>query len=276
MGISSYRFLFNGKERVDEVYGDANAYDSGARIYDPRIVRWMSVDPMARERSWLTPYNFVQNNPLSRVDPTGMLDDDITLNAKGEVEKIVRNGKPNRFFDENGKELFFNDPKESDAPMMTKRFNEGDKVYEPLSRKETQKALDDAGSVIDFGALDLPITHPFRIIFSYKYAKASYVNYDFAYSFIQGRLGISQKVMGDIYFGKENKGYVDGVPFVRFEGSNILYNVPDAGNFMWGKKAADNYVSKQHALDAAELNENLKFGTDSEADQRAISNGYDY
>jgi hypothetical protein len=32
------------------------------------------VDPLASERSWLTPYNFVQNNPLARMDPDGRLD----------------------------------------------------------------------------------------------------------------------------------------------------------------------------------------------------------
>lgn len=29
---------------------------------------------MAEERSWVSPYNFVQNNPLSRIDPDGALD----------------------------------------------------------------------------------------------------------------------------------------------------------------------------------------------------------
>ncbi len=49
-------------------------YYYGARYYDSKISVWLSVDPMATERSWLTPYNFVQNNPLMRVDPNGMLD----------------------------------------------------------------------------------------------------------------------------------------------------------------------------------------------------------
>lgn len=48
----------------------------GSANFEPQqLLRWLSVDPMAKERSWLTPYNFVQNNPISRVDPTGALDD---------------------------------------------------------------------------------------------------------------------------------------------------------------------------------------------------------
>ena len=35
---------------------------------------WLSVDPMYSERSWLTQYNYVQNNPVYLIDPTGMID----------------------------------------------------------------------------------------------------------------------------------------------------------------------------------------------------------
>ena len=35
-----------------------------------RIGRWL-----ADRRPGLSPYNYVQNNPLIRIDPTGMLDD---------------------------------------------------------------------------------------------------------------------------------------------------------------------------------------------------------
>lgn len=36
-----YTFGFNGMEKLDEAYSDANAYDFGARIYAPRLVRWL-------------------------------------------------------------------------------------------------------------------------------------------------------------------------------------------------------------------------------------------
>jgi RHS repeat-associated protein len=66
-------FGFNGKEKVDEVYGEANAYDFGARIYDPRIGRWLAVDPEARRYTSMSPYHFSGNNPIIYVDYDGKL-----------------------------------------------------------------------------------------------------------------------------------------------------------------------------------------------------------
>ncbi len=67
-----FQYKYNGKELQDE-FG-LNVYDYGARVYDPAAPRFWQVDPMADERHWISPYNYVQNNPLLRVDPTGMLD----------------------------------------------------------------------------------------------------------------------------------------------------------------------------------------------------------
>jgi len=66
----SSRFRFNGKE-WDEETGN---YYYGARYYNPKVSVWLSVDPMSDQRPSLTPYNFMSNNPVMRIEPTGMLD----------------------------------------------------------------------------------------------------------------------------------------------------------------------------------------------------------
>ena len=46
---SQYRYGFNGKENDNEVKGEGNQQDYGMRIYDPRLGRFLSVDPLARD-----------------------------------------------------------------------------------------------------------------------------------------------------------------------------------------------------------------------------------
>ena len=88
-----YRYGFNGKEKDDEAKGGGNSYDFGARIYDPRLGRWLSCDPMANKRSWVSPYNFAQNNPILRIDDDGNMDFDYTVsyrkNADGTKTKVI-------------------------------------------------------------------------------------------------------------------------------------------------------------------------------------------
>ena len=80
-----HKYMFGGKEQQDEL--GLNWYDITARNYDPALGRWMNIDPLAERRNWLTPYNFVQNNPILRIDPTGLLDD-YGLDQNGKVELI--------------------------------------------------------------------------------------------------------------------------------------------------------------------------------------------
>lgn len=66
-----YRYGFNGKEGDDEVKGDDNQQDYGMRIYDLRVGRFLSVDPLAREYPWFTPYQFAGNMPIWAIDLDG-------------------------------------------------------------------------------------------------------------------------------------------------------------------------------------------------------------
>ncbi|RYY48374.1 MAG: hypothetical protein EOO06_10390 [Chitinophagaceae bacterium] len=67
-----YRYGFNGKEYDPEVYGEGNEQDYGMRIYDPRIGKFLSVDPLTHEYPELTPYQFAGNMPIQAIDLDGL------------------------------------------------------------------------------------------------------------------------------------------------------------------------------------------------------------
>lgn len=68
---SLYRYGFNGKENDNEIKGEGNQQDYGLRIYDPRLVRFLSVDPLTASYPWYTPYQFAGNSPIANIDLDG-------------------------------------------------------------------------------------------------------------------------------------------------------------------------------------------------------------
>ena len=68
-----YRYGFNGKEKDDEWSGTSGAtYDYGFRIYDARIAKFLSVDPLTKSFPMLTPYQFASNTPIQSIDLDGL------------------------------------------------------------------------------------------------------------------------------------------------------------------------------------------------------------
>ena len=50
---------------------ETGLYYYGARYYDPKISMFYGVDPRAEKYYNLSPYNYVDNNPLKYIDPNG-------------------------------------------------------------------------------------------------------------------------------------------------------------------------------------------------------------
>jgi RHS repeat-associated protein len=69
---SAYRYGFNGKENDNEVKGEGNLIDYGMRVYDPRIAKFLSVDPLTKSFPWYTPYQFAGNSPILNLDLDGL------------------------------------------------------------------------------------------------------------------------------------------------------------------------------------------------------------
>jgi RHS repeat-associated protein len=70
---SNYRFGYTGKEVDPEMKGQGNSYDFGARQYDPRLGRWLSLDPLKHLYSQMSPYCYAGNMPIAALDPDGNL-----------------------------------------------------------------------------------------------------------------------------------------------------------------------------------------------------------
>ncbi|WP_394758692.1 RHS repeat-associated core domain-containing protein [Flavobacterium sp.] len=86
---SSYRYGFNGKELDNELKGEGNSYDFGSRVHDPRIGRFLSLDPKMSEYSSMSPYCYAANNPIKFIDINGEgPGDEIPLNIPSSPEKI--------------------------------------------------------------------------------------------------------------------------------------------------------------------------------------------
>jgi RHS repeat-associated protein len=84
--IEDYRYGFNGMEKDDEIKGEGNSYDFGARMLDPRVGRWFAPDAFEKKFPMNSPYCFVGNMPIVAIDPDG---NDIVIIGSPEYRKKV-------------------------------------------------------------------------------------------------------------------------------------------------------------------------------------------
>ena len=93
------KYLFNGKE-LQEDFG-LYQYDFGARTFDPQLARWFSVDPLAAEFPWQSPFSAMNNNPIYFTDPDGRAavpPDDHYINNDGSIQTVKTDDDFDRFY----------------------------------------------------------------------------------------------------------------------------------------------------------------------------------
>jgi RHS repeat-associated protein len=137
---TGYRYGFNGKENDNEVKGEGNEVDYGMRVYDPRIGRFLSVDPLFEQFPWYTPYQFAGNSPIANVDIDGQEEEyyklkvdektgkpQLTLTKKIEEKSILWgliSWKPEleRFVEYKGQTYIFGNDAEDNQPKLFSSF----------------------------------------------------------------------------------------------------------------------------------------------------------
>ncbi len=139
-----YRYGFQGQVKDDEIKGSGNSYNFGARFYDNRVGRWLSLDNVVKP--WLSPYQFASGNPVNHIDPDG--NDEIHffyyiskfLDKEGKTQyqltlsaEIIENNKEHTFYmhSPEGEVTQFHPFKSDRTPSSTK---EAYKAGLPLSK----------------------------------------------------------------------------------------------------------------------------------------------
>jgi len=70
-GGGDYRYGYQGSEKDNEVKGEGNSYTTYFRQLDPRLGRWLTIDPKASSLPWQSPYCSMDNNPVLLNDVLG-------------------------------------------------------------------------------------------------------------------------------------------------------------------------------------------------------------
>lgn len=74
---SGYRYGFNGKEKSDEIV--SGNFDFGSRVYNGRLGKWLSIDPLQEKYPGVSPFTYCYDSPQNVIDPDGKLGIHVTV-----------------------------------------------------------------------------------------------------------------------------------------------------------------------------------------------------
>ncbi|GAL85644.1 RHS repeat-associated core domain-containing protein [Sporocytophaga myxococcoides] len=265
-----YRYGFNGKEKDDEIKGSGNSYDFGARIYDPRIAKFLSTDKFTGKFPALSPYIFAGNNPIWAIDKNG--DSAVVFGTNGKFLKIIDNGKPGYVG------VYMNPKSGGGKDFVIFNFNDPEEDVKAIRQGIILNV-----KLVDKTYIDLKVTKSLPKDLN----TMSYLD-KFFYFKDQGALLLD--------IGLELCRSEDGYKNIYIV-NNKGYNVADFGNFLIGRAAgkaniglfmmkAGGYVNhllySRDQVNSCYDNLNTNEGyydpgiLDSDGDQQAIEDGYNY
>ncbi len=263
--------------------------NSEATLRPDVVSRWINPDPLSDEFPDKSPYNFVNNNPLRFIDPTGMAPEDIIhVNKAGYILKVEK-AEGDHIVMMDGKQLSLNDSKfdQSQLDMMIGganfRYNadwsghDKTKLFTSFSNKEMAQTFND----IEIGEINSNfetakkmslLGPPLHLAKDTYLAILGHGPFDFTDTMAQVSKKGGNYNQGSGVFPPDGTG-----GFIKFENNSSLFNVYDAGNFMTGKGFNLLGVSLKKLLSGADINSRATFnGADTKADQNALSEGFNY
>ena len=70
--LEDYRYGFQGQEKDDEVKGEGNSLNYTFRMHDPRVGRFLSIDPLFKSYPQNSSYSFSQNRVIDGIELEGL------------------------------------------------------------------------------------------------------------------------------------------------------------------------------------------------------------
>lgn len=96
----SYRYGFQGQEKDDEIKGEGNSINFSFRMYDSRIGKFLTNDPLTKKYPHNSPYAFSENRVIDGVELEGL---EFYFTADGKF--LGKYGKSNEILVQNNTEI---------------------------------------------------------------------------------------------------------------------------------------------------------------------------
>ncbi|MBU3661373.1 MAG: hypothetical protein FGM14_16005 [Flavobacteriales bacterium] len=231
--VGTYRYGYNGMEQDPEAKGEGNSYTTEFRQYDPRLGRWLSLDPLMAMFTWQSPYCAFDNNPILYKDPSGLKSEGGPGDGKSpyhnKLNPAPKNVETTETYDcdkeyeyklDNG-ENFKLDPTEGQA----KSIKVNDKEYEAKYNTNPDKAGEFLGYYSTDGG-DKKFTPK--------------VQYDYAWNYFTADKSFNENL------GKAFKHWYNNGSSYIYENNNGVYSETDIFN-------KDNYNCWEFALALTQL-----------------------